>query len=64
MNEREYWARAISLVDDHGNDALKHTLTRVAEMLERGDIVGAAVWTKILMVIRELEMSEAAGPIH
>jgi hypothetical protein len=64
LREREYWTRASSLIDDHGDDALQHALLRIAELLESGDIAEAARWTKIVMVIRELEMSDAAGPIH
>ena len=38
LSERDYWKRAGSLIDDHGDDALMHAFMRVAELLESGDV--------------------------
>ncbi len=64
MNERDIWAAALLLIDRHGNNAALRAIKRVNELLESDDIDGAAVWLRIVTVIRQIETSEAAGPIH
>ena len=64
MGERDIWASALLLIDSHGDDAVGHALKRVNEMLESGNVVGAAVWLRIVNVIREMEASGSGGPIH
>ena len=45
------------LVKQHGEDAPLEAAMRVDAMLERGYIVGFAVWKQVLKAIRELDQT-------
>ena len=64
MGDRDIWAAALLLIDRHGDDAAGHALKRVNELLESGDVKGAAALLWIVTVIREMEASGSGGPIH
>ncbi len=64
MGDRDIWANALLLIDRHGDDAAGYALKRADEQLESGDIALAAVWARIMAVIREIEASGSGGPIH
>lgn len=54
VTERDIWATAKMLVDQHGADALIHAAMRADEMLDRGDIDGQAVWIRIMRAAKDL----------
>lgn len=45
MNDRDIWLSAKALVDQHGDDAAIHAAMRADELLDEGDLDGAATWT-------------------
>ena len=54
VTERDIWATAKMLVDQHGADAPIHAAFRADELLDRRDLDGQAVWMRILAATREL----------
>ena len=53
-DEVDIWRAAKLMVDQHGDDAPIHTAMRADELIERGDMEGAAVWKRILRAVDEL----------
>ena len=64
MDNREIWESANRLVNRYGNDADVVAGSRAFEFLKRAYPKDAAVWRRIVRAIKELERTEAAGPIH
>ncbi len=42
------------LVDKHGDEAPIHAAMQAAELLDKGDLDGTAVWRRIVSAINEL----------
>ena len=54
--------RAAELViDRHGDDAATRAAQRADELLEDGDVDGAAVWRRILAAVEELRRGRREG---
>jgi hypothetical protein len=49
------------LVDQHGEDAALHAAGRADELLEDGDLDGAATWRAIMFAIEELQRGRLDG---
>ncbi len=45
--ESEVFRRALTLVNEHGEDAPIHAATRAQTLLDQGDRVGHALWKRI-----------------
>lgn len=54
VTERDIWATAKMLVDQHGTDAPIHAAMRADAMRDRGDVDGQAVWKRIMRAAEEL----------
>jgi hypothetical protein len=54
IRDRDIWATAKLLIDQHGDDATIHAAMRADEMLEQGDVDGQAAWKRILHAVGEL----------
>ncbi len=54
------------LIDQHGTEAPIHAAMKADDMLERGDMDGAAVWRRILKAVKELLNARPGDgvPIH
>lgn len=52
------------LVNIHGADAPVVASMRAAEMINRGDTEGLAVWKRIMAAIDELLDTRPSGPAH
>ena len=52
--EIEIWRAANLALKHHGEDAWFHASSRADELLDEGELEGAAVWRKILVAIEEL----------
>jgi hypothetical protein len=53
------------LVDQHGEDAGTRAAERADQLLEDGDIEGAAIWRAIMAAIEELQRERRDGePIN
>ena len=46
------------LIKQHGEDAPIHAAMRADELMEAGDIVGQAVWKRVLKAVDELLAKE------
>jgi hypothetical protein len=60
----DIWRSAKILVDNHGADAPVVASMRAAEMINRGDGEGLAVWKRIMAAIDELLNTTPGGPAH
>lgn len=54
ITDRDIWATAKMLVDQHGAEAPIHAAMRADALLERGDVDGQAVWKRILHAVEEI----------
>ena len=56
--EIDIWRSAKLLVDQHGDEAPIHAAMRTDELLDAGDLDGAAAWRQIIRAIEELQRKE------
>lgn len=54
MNDLDVYRTAAILVREHGEDAPIHAAMRADELLDKGDLDGAAVWRKVIEAVGEL----------
>lgn len=52
------------LVKQHGANAPIQAAMRADELLESGDLDGAATWKRILRAVEELQRVEPGGKVH
>ena len=64
MDNRDVWLSAKVLVDQHGDEATIHAAMRSDELLDAGDLDGAATWRRVIQAINELENTEPDGSVH
>jgi len=57
----DIYRTANELIKQHGDDAPIHAAMRADELLDAGDLDGAAVFKRILRALRELD-GTAPGP--
>jgi hypothetical protein len=55
-----FWAAKL-LIDRHGEEAATFAAGRADELLEEGDLDGAAIWRRILAAIGELQRERRLG---
>ncbi len=53
--EFDIWGVAKIFVERHGTDAPIHAAMRADELLDQGDLDGAAVWRRIKAAIEEMQ---------
>ncbi len=54
MFNLDIYRSAKLLIDQHGDEAPIHAAMRADELLDRGDLDGAAVWRRIVSAVNEL----------
>ena len=59
--ELDTYRAAKLLIDQHGQEAPIRAAERADELLEAGDIEGAAIWRAIMDVIEELKRGRLDG---
>ena len=64
MDELDIYRAAKALIDQHGDDAAIHVAMRADELLDAGDLDGAATWRRIIQVIKELGNTVPSGAVH
>ena len=64
ISHREIWQTANVMVKRYGADAPIHAAMRSDELLDEGDLDGAATWRAVLRAIDELLSDEPSGPVH
>ncbi len=62
--ELDIYRSANLLVKQHGEDAPIHAAMRADELLEAGDLDGAAVWKRVLRAVEELQRVEPGAQVH
>jgi hypothetical protein len=61
IHDPDIFRAAKLLIDQHGADAAIRAAQRADELLEAGDVDGAAVWRQILEAIGELQRGRREG---
>ena len=64
MDDRDIWRSAKALIDQHGDDAVIHAAMRADELLDDGDLDGAATWRRVIQAIKDLETTEPSGSVQ
>ena len=64
MDELDIYRSAKALIDQHGNDATIHAAMRADELLDEGDLDGAATWRRVIQAIKELGNTVPGGLVH
>jgi hypothetical protein len=64
MNERDIWASAKRLIDLDGDDASIVAAMRADELLDAGDLDGAATWRRVIVAIKELKNTAPSGAVN
>lgn len=64
VTERDIWATANLVIQQHGEHAWLHAAQRSDALLERGDVDGARVWRRIKRAIDALGSREAGVAAH
>jgi triphosphoribosyl-dephospho-CoA synthetase len=55
IDDRDVWQAAVLLVKRYGDDAMLEASQRAEQLLEKGDMVGAETWHRILNAIERLQ---------
>jgi hypothetical protein len=55
FSQRDIWTGALGMLDSHGPDALEMATCQAEAMIDRGDVSGAELWSRILGAIQELQ---------
>lgn len=58
FSQRDIWTSALGMLDSHGTDALEMASCQAEAMIDRGDVSGAELWSRILGAIQELQRPE------
>ena len=58
LSQREVWTSALGMLDCHGANALEMACCQAEAMIDRGDVAGAELWSRILGAIEELQRPE------
>lgn len=58
LSQREVWTSALGMLDCHGENALEMASCQAEAMIDRGDVAGAELWSRILGAIEELQRPE------
>ncbi len=61
VNDPDIYRAAKLPIDQHGDDALLRAAHRADELLEVGDMIGAATWRRILTAVEELRRGRREG---
>ena len=64
IEDREIWACANMLLEQHGENAWFVASTRADELLEKGDMAGSRTFVRILDRICELQNMNPDGQVH
>ncbi len=57
-SEIDIYRSARLLIDQHGEDAVRHAATQADKLAEAGDREGRRVWLRILSAVKELQQRE------
>ena len=63
MRKLDTWRSAQAVINKHDDDATIHDDFRSYECPEKGDLDGAAVWSRVIQVIEELQ-DTVPGTLH
>lgn len=58
FSQRDIWTGALGMLDSHGTDAIEMASCQAEAMIDRGDVAGAELWSRILGAIQELQRPE------
>ena len=63
-SELNSYRTAKVLIDQRGDDALKHAESRAQELHDKGDLEGMGAWLRIVEAINILRSTKIEGVVH
>ena len=64
VDDEDIYIAANMMIGQHGDTADIAAAQRIDELVERGDLDGAAVWRRILRAVNELNGAEPDRPVN
>lgn len=58
-SDRDIYISANKIINQHGDDALEHSMMMLARMVDVDDVEGGVTWGRIQRAIIELENTDA-----
>ena len=62
--EIDIWRVANLMLTRYGDAATTESTKRAEELAADGDLVGVAVWLRVIDAIRQLPITTPLGPVH
>jgi hypothetical protein len=59
ISDRDVWAAAVLMVKRYRDDAMQEAAMRADQLLEDGDMAGAATWCRILAIRKSRRAASA-----
>jgi triphosphoribosyl-dephospho-CoA synthetase len=60
ISDRDVWQAALLIVKRYGDDAMLEASQRADQLLDKGDMIGAETWHRILNAIERLQAKAPA----
>jgi hypothetical protein len=60
----DIWRVATLMLKRYGDGAMTESAKRADELDQGGDVVGAAIWRRIIDAIEQLANTKPPGPVH
>ena len=64
VSDREIWQAANIMIKRFGKEAAIQAALRADELLDAGDVDGAATWRAIIRAIDQLQQDKPTGGVH
>ena len=61
LSPRDIWMNALGMVGNHGSAAREMASCQAAALIDRGDLAGAEIWSRVLRAIDELQRAQPRG---
>jgi hypothetical protein len=62
--EIDIWRVANLMLTRYGDEATAESAKRAEELAADADLVGVAVWLRVIDAIRQLAITTPVGPVH
>lgn len=64
LSHQDLYKTASVMIELHGDEAEDFSATRANDFLDQGDIEGSLTWTRIMLIVAEINNPENNGALH
>jgi hypothetical protein len=64
ISEIDIWRVANLMLNRYGDEAMAESVKCADDVAANGDLVGVAVWLRVIGAIRQLAITTPVGPVH